>query len=240
MFSLTDGDPVATSSVGVVGSLLGQVMPLALAAMITPTLFALQVLVVSGPRWQTRAMAVVLGSAVVFGGYFALILAGMSQLPDAGTGRTSQSEYVIELVLGALLLAAAVWLLRPHKRVDDAMRRKVESYSQRASVWVFAGIAAYMAFTDFSTVVLLLAALHDVTRSPEELLTKAIVVATVFALVLVPVLLPPAVARFGGEGATRALQRFYAWLMSNQLAVMGVVAGFIGLVLIWRGANGLF
>ena len=41
-----------------------------------PTLFALQVLVVSGPHWHSRAWAVILGSGGVFAVFFALVLGG--------------------------------------------------------------------------------------------------------------------------------------------------------------------
>ena len=42
-----------------------------------PTLFALQVLVVSGPHWRSRAWAVILGSGGVFAVFFALVLGGL-------------------------------------------------------------------------------------------------------------------------------------------------------------------
>ena len=61
-------------------------LPLGLAAAVTPTLFALQVLVVSGPQWQKRSLGVIAGTAIVFVIIFALVLGGLSQLPDAGTG----------------------------------------------------------------------------------------------------------------------------------------------------------
>jgi cytochrome c biogenesis protein CcdA len=106
-----------------VWDLLLTVLPLGLAAAVTPTLFALQVLVVSGPSWQSRALAVTLGSGAVFVVVFALVLAGLSQLPDAGTGKSTRTEYWIELVSGVVLIPIALWMLRPHPHADAALEK---------------------------------------------------------------------------------------------------------------------
>lgn len=220
-------------------SLFFEVLPLAIGAMVTPTLFALQVLVVSGPSWRPHARAVVVGAGTVFVVYFALILGGMSQLPDANTGRTTRTEYIIEAIAGAVVLAVSLWLLRPHKALNQKMKEKVQARDGGTSPWVYAGLAAYMAVTDFSTLALLLPALHDVTRSDADIVFKAIVVAFVFVLVLVPVLLPPAMVKFGGQKAVSTLHRVYNWIMDHQMQVMGGVTAFIGVVLLWRGLGGL-
>lgn len=213
---------------------------MAIGAMVTPTLFALQVLVVSGPKWQPRARAVVIGTAGVFAVYFALILGGMSQLPDAGSGTKTHTEYVIEFVSGVLVVAVSVWMLRPHQSANEKMKQKVESYTTKASPAVYAGIAAYMSVTDFSTLALMLPALHDVTSSATHIYFKAIIVAFVFVSVLVPVLGPPAAVRLRGQQALDRLHRLYEWLMSHQMQVMGAVMAFIGVILLWRGARGAF
>lgn len=221
-------------------SLFLEVLPLALAAMVTPTLFALQVLVVSGPKWQARALAVTLGSGFIFAAYVALILGGMSQLPDAGTGIQTRAEYIIEFAAGLLVLAVAVWLIRPHEAINQKMKAKVQGYSKQASPWIFAGIAAYMALTDFSTLAVLLPAMHDITSSAEPIYLKAVVLLFVFACVMAPVGVPPALVRFGGERMVERLHGVYEWLMDHQMQVMAVVTGFIGVILTWRGASGAF
>lgn len=216
------------------------VLPLGLAAAVTPTLFALQVLVVSGPAWQRRALAVMVGAGGVFAVVFALILAGMSQLPDAGSGKSSPIEYWIELICGLVLLPVAVWMLRPHPTADAKLEKKVRSHADHASPLVFAGLAAYMSVTDFSSLVLVVPALHDVTSSAVSVLAKAVVVALLFVLVLVPVWAPPVAVRLTGEPGVRLLNRVYSALMNHQLQVMGAVAAVLGLVLVYRGATGLW
>lgn len=219
--------------------LLATVLPLGIAAAITPTLFALQVLVVSGPAWKTRALAVAIGTGVVFVLVFGLVLAGMSQLPDAGTGKTTRLEYWIELLCGLLLIPVAVWLMRPHPNADAALEKKVRGYADHASPKVFAGLAAYMTITDFSSLVLIVPALHDVTSSAVMVALKALVVVVLFVLVMVPVWVPPTAVRLMGQRGIDVLNRLYSALMNHQVEVMGGVAALIGLVLAWRGFQGL-
>ena len=221
------------------GQLLISVLPLGLAAAVTPTLFALQILVVSGPNWQRRALAVTLGSGAVFAVIFALFLAGLTQLPDAGTGTTSPIAHWVELGSGVVLLGLAVWLLRPHPNADAKLEAKVRGYADHASPLVFAGLAAYMSVTDFSSLVVLIPALHLVTASAVPLVAQGVVVLILFGLVMVPLWVPPLAVRLAGQRGVHALNRLYAALMNHQLQVMGVVALLLGVLLVYRGFSGL-
>lgn len=223
-----------------VWDLFTAVLPLGLAAAVTPTLFALQVLVVSGPKGRTRSVAVIAGSGLVFAAVFALALGGLSALPDAGTGRTSVTEYWIECLAGLVLILLGVWMLRPHPEVDAKLEKKVQGYANHASSGVFAGLAAYMTVTDFSSLVLLVPALHEVTRSTVWLAAKVVIVAFLFACVMLPVLIPPIAVRVGGQRGVDALQRAYRLVMGHQVQVMGAIAVPLGAVLLWRGAQGIW
>lgn len=241
MAEISAGHGVAAGSVGsgIVWSLFLTVLPLGLAAAITPTLFALQVLVVSGPKWKARANAVAVGTGATFAILFALVLFGMSQLPDAGTGVSTSTEYWIELVCGLVLVPTAIWLIRPHPRADAALEKKVEGYANHASPWIFAGLAAYMTVTDFSSLVLVVPALHDVTSSSVEVIGKALVVLFLLGCVMLPVWSPPLAVKVLGQAGVRLLHKVYAVLMGHQVEVMGAVAGIVGVVLAWRGFQGL-
>lgn len=223
-----------------VWELLTSVLPLGLAVAITPTLFALQVLVVSGPHWQPRARAVVVGAGGVFLVLFVLVLGGLSQLPDAGSGTKPRWEYGIEFACGLLLMIAAIWMLRPHPQADARLEEKVQGYADHASPWMFAGLAAYMSVTDFSSLIILLPALHDVTNSAVPVAGKALVVVLLYVCVLLPVVVPPLAVRVSGGRGVQAMKRLYALVMGHQVQVMGAVAGVVGVILIVRGVRGLW
>lgn len=220
--------------------LLTSVLPLGLAAAVTPTLFALQVLVVSGPHWRSRARAVVVGAGGVFLVVFLLVLGGLSQLPGAGSGTKPRWEYAIELTCGIVLLLAAVWMLRPHPQADARLEKKVEGYADHASPWMFAGLAAYMSITDFSSLVILLPALHDVTNSAAPVAGKALVVGLLYVCVLLPVIGPPLAVQVSGDRGVRAMKRSYTLVMGHQLQVMGAVAAVVGVLLLYRGVTGVW
>ncbi len=221
-------------------SLLLEVLPLGLASAVTPTLFALQVLVVSGPGARKRGGAVIVGTAAIFAVVFALALGGLSQLPDAGTGKSTSTEYILELVCALVLIPLAIWLLWPHPRADARMEHKVRGYADHASPWVFMGLAAYMTLTDFSSFLVLIPALHDVTSSSTALVAKALVVGFLFFCALLPVLSPPLAVRLAGERGVILLRQTYTLVMGHQLQVMGVVALIVGIVLLYRAVTGLF
>src|SRR5690606_2244341 len=134
--------------------------------------------------------------------------------------------YASELVAGLVLLAVSVWLLMPHPEADAKLERKVSSYANHASVWVFAGLAAYMTVTDFSTIVILIPALHDVTNSAIAVVEKAVVVAFLMFCVLLPVIAPPLAVRLAGDRGVRFMKRIYTVVMGHQLQVMGAVSAF--------------
>jgi hypothetical protein len=223
-----------------VGTLLASVLPLGLAAAVTPTLFALQVLVVSGPHRRARGWAVIVGAGAVFAMLFALVLGGLSQLPDAGTGVRPTWEYAVELGAGLILIVLSVWLLLPHPEADARLEAKVRGYANHASVWIFAGLAAYMSVTDFSSIVILIPALHDVTNSSVAVVEKAVVVMVLLLCVLLPVIIPPLAVRLAGDRGERAMKRTYATVMGHQLQVMGAVSAFVAVLLIWRGVTSLW
>ncbi len=69
---------------------------------------------------------------------------------------------------------------------------------------------------------------------------KAGVVLILFMLVMFPIWSPPLAVRVTGERGVRMLNRVYDALMDHQIQVMGGVAAVLGLVLAYRGYQGLW
>ena len=93
-------------------ALLFSVIPLGIGAAFTPSLFALQLLIVGNDPWRTKALAAFLGSAVAFGIAVTILLLGFAQLPTTGSS-TDLLDGVIRLVAAALLGAAAIYFFIP-------------------------------------------------------------------------------------------------------------------------------
>ena len=144
--------------------LLIHVLPLAVAAAFTPTLLALQLLVIVGDSWVRRSIVV------------AVMLAGLAQLPDQGAGHVGPIDRWIPGVCGALLLIAGIFFLWPHPELSRKARVSRERRAGGASSWVFFVLAFYFSITDLSSFIVLVPAMHEVTVSTIAIELKAVIV----------------------------------------------------------------
>ncbi|MCX6431594.1 MAG: GAP family protein [Actinobacteria bacterium] len=213
-------------------SLLALVVPLGIAAAITPTLIALQLLVVAGGgRWRSRSLAVVVANAIAFGIVIALVTFGLAKLPDAGTGGGGGIDAAIRIGAGVVLALSSVWFFLPHAAMAERVRVSLESRQAHASIWVFFVLAFYFGITDLSSFIVLLPALHDITASAIAIEEKAVVWAVVLFLALQATMLPPLVRLAGGQRVVPGLKRSYGWVMRNQFPIVGVVCAAVGVFL---------
>ncbi len=171
-----------------VGALLATVLPLALGAAVSPALFAQEVLVLSGRRHPiSRGWAVAGGAAAMLIIY---TLLGLTVLEHV-VHRRSHSVTDAAIDLGAALLLALLAIRAFHRRPTAA-----ESHNRMASRMLdaptvsFWGLGAFAMLVNFSTLVLFLAALHQIPHSSVDLAEKAVVVVILILITLLPVLVP--------------------------------------------------
>jgi len=156
--------------------LLIHVLPLAVAAAFTPTLLALQLLVIVGDSWVRRSIVVAVANAIGFTIVVAVMLAGLAQLPDQGAGHVGPIDRWIPGVCGALLLIAGIFFLWPHPELSRKARVSRERRAGGASSWVFFVLAFYFSITDLSSFIVLVPAMHEVTVSTIAIELKAVIV----------------------------------------------------------------
>ena len=215
--------------------LAGQTIVLGIAAAFTPTLLALQVLIVAGDPWRRRAGAVAVGGSSAFILVGALLLLGFAQLPTVPLGAASTTGAVLWIVAGVVLLVTAVVLLRPHPHMEEKVDADIRGYLARASTWVFFGIAFALSIKDVSSFVVLAPALHDIAVAPEDVLVKGALVVLLYALALSPVLAPPAFRLLFGHRADEGLRRVYTFTMAHQFQIVGSMAAVVGVFLLANG-----
>ena len=218
--------------------LLMRVLPLAIAAAFTPTLLALQLLVVAGESWVRRSIAVAVANAVAFAIVITIVLAGLAQLPDQGTGHLGTIDRWIRGVCGALLLLACVFFLWPHPEMSRRAQASLERRAKNASIWVFFGLAFYFSITDLSSFIVLIPALHEVTVSTLAIEFKAVVVLIVLAVALSTTWLPPTARAVLGRRITPFLDRLYQFVMTYQFQIVGTVCLIFGIYLLATGLTG--
>jgi hypothetical protein len=203
-------------------ALLASVLPLAVGAAISPTLLALQLLVLTGKtKPVARAWALVAGSALVLAAFSVLGLTVLNHLhPDHHHG--SVRDAVIMFVAAALLAALAVRSLvhRPTSG-EQQTPRTAARLSNAPTAW-FVGAGAIAMVVNFSTLVLFLAALHEITRSSVSLVGRGVAFSLLFVITLLPVLLPVVLVMALGQRSQPPLQAVRS-LVTRHARQIGVV-----------------
>jgi hypothetical protein len=216
--------------------LTGQTVLLGLAAALTPSLFALQVLVVAQDPWRRRALAVAAGGSLAFLVVGVLLLLGLVRLGQVLSDDVAEASGAwLRIVCGAALVVIAAVLWRPHPGLRDRMEADLRGYAAHASVWVFFGIAFALSIKDVSSFVVMAPALRDIAAAPEPLLAQALLVVLFFGLALLPVLAPPAMRLVLGHRADRPLARLYEFVLSHQLQLVAAMAAVAAVFLLVSG-----
>jgi hypothetical protein len=130
-----------------------RVVPLGIGAAFTPSLLALQILVVSGDPWRRRALAVAVGSGLAFGIVGLLFFLGFAQLPVRSTAPSSPDVFggLIRLGAAGVLTIASVYLFWPHPALQARVESGIKARSARASVVVFFTMAFLLSIKDISS-----------------------------------------------------------------------------------------
>ena len=221
--------------------LLGEVIPLAVGAAFTPSLFALQILTTSAPKWRARSLSFFLGAASAFFLACTLLFLGFSQIPH-------RHEYGRDVFGGLVWLAAAVvlagmatWLFLPHPNLAASLEKSLVARIDRAHLATFFGVAFVLSIKDITSFALLVPALHETASAQVNLLFQLATVLVIFVIALMPVILPPAWRMFRGARAAIEMAAIYRFTMDHQLTIVGVIAAVFSIFCasIGLGPNGL-
>jgi len=221
-----------------VGDLLSKVVPLGIGAAFTPSLLALQILVVSGDPWRRRSLAVAAGAGSAFGIVGVLSLLGFAQLPTQSASADGGDVIGGVIRLGAALAMAVVtaFMFWPHPVLQKQVEAGINARVARASLIAFFVMPFLLSIKDVSSFVLLIPALHDIAVSPEDLFGRFFALTALYGLALSGVLAPPAARLLLGDRADRPMQAIYRFTMDNQFRIVGVVALIMTIYLAISGA----
>jgi len=220
-----------------VGALLATVLPLALGAAISPALFALEVLVLSGRRHPvSRGWAVAGGAAAMLILY---TLLGLTVLEHVVHRRgPSATDAAIDLGAALLLALLAIRALRRHPTVAESHNRMASRMVDEPTI-SFWGLGAFAMLVNFSTLVLFLAALHQISHSSVDLVEKAVVGVLLILIALLPVLLPVLLVTALGHKADPVLLRVNEFVSSHSRQITAGIEILFCLLLLFKGIGEL-
>lgn len=175
------------------GDLLTKVVPLALGAAVSPTVLALELLILSAPRRPVaRGAAYVTGALVVLSGLTVLGLL----VTNHGTGLGSSANPVTRAIDGTLGFLLLLLALHTGLKAVTTDRDHPDDPSATASSPRFASPGAafvlgiVMMLSNFSTILLYLPAMRAVTASPAPRSDQAVAVVLAFAITATPIVAP--------------------------------------------------
>lgn len=213
-----------------------EVIPLGIAAAITPGLIALQIIVVSGPKWGVRALAVFAANALAFAIVAAVLLLGLAQLPDAGTDK-HDAYPVIRIIAAIILFLCALFFLLPHPRLLAKSKAALQGVEGRAKPWEFAALAFYFSITDLSSFAVMAPAMHDVTVSSAALIIQGFFILLFFVFALMATWTPPVLRVVLGSRAVRVLNGIYSFVINRQFQILAAMCAGFGIYLLITGLN---
>jgi hypothetical protein len=217
--------------------LLGQTVLLGIAAAFTPSLLALQVLIVSGDPWRRRSLAVAVGGGSAFVLVGAMLYLGFAQLPEKHGATPDSFDTWLRVVAGAVLAVAAVVLFRPHPELTKRAETEIHAYVARASSWVFLGVAFALSIKDLSSFVVLAPALHDIAIADINVAEQALLLLVLYAFALSPLLVPPALRLFFGHHVDPFFRWVYRFTMDHQFQLVGTMCLLVGAYLVVSGVS---
>lgn len=221
--------------------LFREVLPFALGAMVSPTLLTLQVIVLSSPKSpKLKAWALTLGAAVTLLAYSVLGVTVLSRVADgtsSDTGPHSWTYIVIRGVAGLLLLFIGLRQLRPAPTPGEQHQSGVKAKIATAGPLLYLGVGVMGMLTDFSSLVLYLPALHEITRSDADSASKAVVFSFLFLLTMLPLLLPVLLVTLLGSKGDPVLASLNRFVSAHQRQINAGICLLFSAYLLWTAVD---
>ncbi len=210
-------------------------LPLAIGAAISPTLLALQLVVLTGAtKPLARAWVVAVGSALVLATYSVLGLTVLQHLHPAKLGHHSLRGAVGMFVAGGLMMVLADDHCFAGRHPPSSRNREPPAVWRPPRPSGFWGSAVGMV-VNFSTLVLFLPALHEITRSTVGLLDRSVVFGFLYIITLLPVLIPVGLVTILGDRADPVLDATHTFVTRHARHIGVVIEVVFAVYLVWKG-----
>lgn len=213
-------------------SLLVQVLPFALTAAISPVLLTLEVVILaSAHQPKLRAWFYALGGAIFILGFFFLLLTVLGGLTST-MGQTL-AERVIKLVAATALILLGVRQLIPRKTAGENHTSRVQRVIRDGKAWEFALVGLLGMASNFSSLIIVIPALHRITLSDAPSSEQFLATAELFFFVMLPMLLPVLLITLLGKRADPILHVLNAFMTKYTRQITAIVCLAIGALLIY-------
>ncbi|MEX1217364.1 MAG: GAP family protein [Acidimicrobiales bacterium] len=215
------------------GELLTKIIPLAIGAAFSPTVIALELLIVSGKRSKQRATLFLFGILSVFGAITVLGLV-LSHTSSASPAQESITKTVDAAAGVFLLLLGLGTILRSivHESVPP-IKGDTKDTSNPGLLSAFVLGLAIM-FTNFSTILLYIPAMRSISASEISDTDKTLAVLIVFFIATAPILFVYGFAVGFPNVAGPPLNRLRTWIDRHQRTISISIEFLFGTFLLFK------
>lgn len=187
--------------------LLAKVLPLCIGAAISPAVLTVQLINLGGKDAPLRRAWVFVGGFLVVAAIFVVLALTIVRATHSSGGSDAEVGGVVKVAAAALLVALGI---RSLTRTPKPKAAKAEHSGPRLGQAF--GLGMLLMATNFSSILLMIPAVHETGAADVPEAGKALVIAIILLFVLVPAALPPLVVSVlgaRGEQAMAALDSFF-------------------------------
>jgi threonine/homoserine/homoserine lactone efflux protein len=218
------------------GSVIGEILPLALGVAISPIPIIAAILMLLSPKARGTSLGFLLGWVLGIVVAVVVFTLASSFLPAGGAEGAKPVSGLIKIVLGVLLLMLALrqWSSRPKEGAEPVLPKWMSAIDSMTAGRGFALGFALAAVNPKNLLMGLAAGVAIGSDSPSTGVTVvAIVVYTVIAAATVAV--PVIAYLIAAERMATPLEALRGWLTRNNATVMAILLLVIGVVVIGKG-----
>jgi len=218
------------------GSVIGEILPLALGVAISPIPIIAAILMLLSPKARTTSLGFLLGwvlGIVVAVTVFTLL---SSVLPEKDPDASAPISGVIKLVLGALLLVLAVrqWRSRPRGDAEPALPKWMGAIDSMTAV---RGLLLGFALSALNPKNLIMGVGAGLAIGSGGLTVGGVILSIAIFTVVAAITVAVPVIGYLAASARMAgpLESLRGWLVHNNATVMAILLLVIGIVMIGKG-----
>jgi hypothetical protein len=215
---------------------IGQILPLAIAAAISPFPIIGVVLMLVTPRARTNGPAFIAGWVVGLAAVGAIGLTVANTAGASDQGSSSDGANIFQIVLGALLIVFALrqWGKRPKAGTEPPLPKWMNAVDDFTPI-KSAGMGVALAAVNPKNLLLALSATFTIAATDFAGADQVLVYVGFAVVASIGVLAPVLMFFTMGERARPVLDDLKSWLGHNNAAIMAVIFLVIGAKILGQG-----
>lgn len=211
------------------------ILPFALGMAVSPTLFTVEFMILSGKvQPKARTWLFVLGAMAALLAFALLCLSLLRNVSD-GTAPPNPWSITLKLVLALALLYLGLRQLHSKKTAGEQHASRVSQRLQTAKLPFFLAVGVITMALNASTLLLYIPAMHIVVHSDAGASAQVTAAVVMYLITVIPFVLPVAVVSLVGHRSDALLARLNSFTTSHTRLINALIAFLFAAILAFSG-----